>query len=235
MVYGSEKATWRRVAGVLAQAAASAPTYRHAAEIMPIIDEALAVSSGAGVFFLGPEPLEHPEIRQLITGAVSAGTQRIGVRTSGRPLADASSADELISAGVRVFEVSLLGSCSETHDPLAGAEGSFAAAAIGVRAVLDAAEARGVRVVVRGRLGVCRHTLQDLPAAVRRFAEMRVTSIVLACPGTLESRRFAEWIAAACDTGTVNRVWVAVSDLALETLGDKALHAVDVITMNEAG
>ncbi len=101
----------------------------------------------------------------------------------------------------------------------------------GVRTVLEVAEGSDARIAVRGLLGVCRHTAQDLPASVMRLAELRVTSVALHCVGGADMPRLAEWVGAACDTGTVNRVWVSVTGLAPELLGDKALHATDVMTL----
>jgi hypothetical protein len=64
-----------------------------------------------------------------------------------------------------------------------------------------------------------------------RLAELGVSSMVLACDPALDPRRSADWVAAACDTGTVNRVWVAVTGIPEPALGDKALHSVDVVTL----
>lgn len=202
------------------------------AALMRHIDAVLGAAPRAGVFFSDVGPLDHPDLPCLVDYAARAGASRIALRTSGRSLTDSAAAVSLLRGGVRIVEVTFLGSCAEAHDPLAGTPGAFKAAAMGVGNLLDAAETLGVRVAVRGRVRVCRHNLQDLPATVMRLAEMGVSSILLACDSALDSRRSGDWVAAGCDTGTVNRVWVAVSGMDRDALGDKALHAFDAITIS---
>jgi hypothetical protein len=198
------------------------------------IDSALHAAPGAGLFFSDVGSLDHPDLPRLAAHAARAGASRIAVRTSGYSLADPGAAASLLESGVRIVEVVFLGSNEQTHDALTGVRGAFEAAAAGVGNLRSAADALGVKVAVRGRVPVCRHNVQDLPATVMYLAESGVSSIVLACDPALDVRRSIDWIAAACDTGTVNRVWVAVSGMDEEVLGDKALHAVDAITFTGA-
>jgi MoaA/NifB/PqqE/SkfB family radical SAM enzyme len=198
------------------------------------IDSALDDAPGVGVFFSDVGPLDHPDLSRLAAHAARAGASRIAVRTSGRSLADPGAAARLLESGVRIVEVVFLGSSGRAHDALTGVQGSFQAAAAGVGNLRSAADALRVKVAVRGRVPVCRHNVQDLPATVMHLAESGVSSIVLACDPALDVRRSIDWIAAACDTGTVNRVWVAVSGMDEEVLGDKALHAVDAISFTGA-
>jgi hypothetical protein len=198
------------------------------------IDSALDDAPGVGVFFSDVGGLDHPDLPHLAANAARAGASRIAVRTSGRSLADPGAAASLLESGVRIVEVVFLGSSEQTHDALTGVQGAFEAAAAGVGNLRSAADALGEKVAVRGRVPVCRHNVQDLPATVMCLAGLGVSSIVLACDSALEARRSIDWIAAACDTGTVNRVWVAVSGMDEGVLGEKALHAVDVIRFTGA-
>ena len=208
-----------------------APEYRSVADIESCLALAPGDPSGEGVLFSGADPLGYPGFERLLGTLASAGTRRIGVRTSGQHLADPQRVIALVEAGVRLFEVPFPDPSGHPHDPLTGAQAPFAAAVHGVRTVLEVAEGSDARIAVRGLLGVCRHTAQDLPASVMRLAELRVTSVALHCVGGADMPRLAEWVGAACDTGTVNRVWVSVTGLAPELLGDKALHATDVMTL----
>lgn len=207
--------------------------YAEHGSIAARIDDSVRRTSLAGVFFTGPEPLRHPDFEELVARAVRAGAPRVGVRTGGSGLANADAVARLLRAGVSVVEVGFLGSCRDTHDALAGVPGAHDVASGAVTQVHAVAESLGVPVAVRGRMQVCRHSLTDLPAAVMRLAELRVSSIVLAHEPTFDPRRSVEWVGAACDTGTVNRVWVSVEGVAGEMLGDKALHAQDVIELWE--
>lgn len=197
------------------------------------IDSALDATPGAGVFFSDVGPLDHSDLLHFVRHAARAGASRIAVRTSGRSVDDPAAAADLLQSGVRIVEVTFLGSGPQTHDALAGTPGAFDATATGVGNLLAAAEELGIRVAVRGRMRVCSHNLQDLPTAVMRLAEMGMSSLLLVCDSALDPRRSADWVAAACDTGTVNRVWVAVSGMDGAALGDKTLHTVDVITLTE--
>jgi MoaA/NifB/PqqE/SkfB family radical SAM enzyme len=213
---------------------AAAPSPPEVDAAVQRIDDVLAGEAAqAGVFFTGIGSVDQQDLLRLVEHAARSGVQRIGVRISGRPLSAPMAAEDLLRRGARIVEVTFLGSCADTHDRLAGSPGGLDAAFAAVRNVLDAGERLGVRVAVRGRVPVCRHNLQDLPATVMSLAQSGVSSILLACDETLDPRRSADWVAAACDTGTVNRVWVAVSGLGEDELGDKALHAVDAIAMNE--
>jgi hypothetical protein len=222
MAAGAE-ATCQRCAAPVAHAATDA------AGMDSRLQDALRVETD-GLFFTETGSLDLDGLVRLVGEAARSGVSRIALRTSGRPLADVNAAQALVKSGVRVLEVVFLGPGPEQHDSLAGVPGGFDAAADSVALLTEAAAALGVRVALRGRIPVCRHNLHDAPATVMRLAELGVSSMVLACDPALDVRRSAEWVAAACDTGTVNRVWVAVSGMPEPALGDKALHAVDVVT-----
>ena len=226
MAAGAE-ATCRRCAGPDAHAAVDA------VGIDSRLQDALPVEADTGVFFTDTGSLGLDGLVRLAGEAARSGASRIALRTSGRPLRDIQAAEALVRSGVRVLEVLFLGPGPEQHDALAGVPGGFDAAADSVVLVNEAAAALGVRVALRGRIPVCRHNLHDAPATVMRLAELGVSSMVLACDPALDVRRSADWVAAACDTGTVNRIWVAVCGMSGPALGDKALHAVDVLTFVE--
>jgi MoaA/NifB/PqqE/SkfB family radical SAM enzyme len=198
------------------------------------LQEALSVEVDAGLFFTDTGALDLDGLVRLAGEAARSGASRIALRTSGRPVRDTQAAHALLQGGFRVLEVVFLGPGPEQHDALVGIPGGFDAAADAIAFVSEAATALGVRVALRGRIPVCRHNLKDAPATVMRLAELGVSSMVLACDPALDVRRSADWVAAACDTGTVNRVWVAVSGMPEPALGDKALHAVDVVSFVEA-
>lgn len=225
---GGDEAVCRRCA-----AAGSPVPGAQTADPTARIDAALSATPGAGVFFTQVGAADHPGLPGLVEHAARAGAPRVAVSASGRSLSDPAVAARLVDSGVRIVEVTFLGSCAQVHDALTGVPGDFDAATAAVANVRSTADARGLEVAVRGRVRVCHHNLQDMPATVMRLAEMEVANIILACDPTMDTRRSADWIAAACDTGTVNRVWVAVSGMDEAALGDKELHAVDPVTLLE--
>ena len=200
------------------------------------VGEALAAALESGsenLFFTGLGAMDHESLLQLVSRAADAGVSRIGVRLSASQVVQSREASALLSAGMRVAEVTFLSAEAGRHDSFTGTPGSFEASAGAVARLREAAGVLGVRLAVRGRVPICSHNLHDAPATVMRLAEMGVSSMVLACDPSLDVRRSAEWVAAACDTGTVNRVWVAVTGMPEGALGDKALHAVDVVRLRE--
>lgn len=222
-----EEAACRRCAG------APTPGHVDASALTRRIDDVIAARPGAGLLLSDTGSGEHADLYGLVAHAVRAGVTRVGVRVPGRTLADSPAAAGLLKSGARVFEVPFLGSSPESHDLLTGVPGDLEATSAGVRNIREAAEALGMRVAVRARIQVCRHNLQDLPATVMHCAQTGVSSVVLVCPKELDPRRSAEWLAAACDTGTVNRIWVTVTGMVAGALGDKALHTVDPLTILE--
>ncbi len=212
------------------------PVFRPAEEILAdLAAHPGEIGAPVGVRLTGADPLAHPDPPSLVAAAVRTGAQRVALDTPGEGLARPGAADALLAAGARVFEVALLGSTEATHDRLAARSGSFDALAEGLAAVASAAEGREARVFVRARVTVCPHTVADLPATVMRCAELGASQVVLVAREGVDPRRALEWIGAACDTGTVNRLWVSVSGVPAEALGERGLHAVDPFEAVHAG
>lgn len=197
-------------------------------------DRALADIGTAGVLFTHTGDVERDALISWVRRAVTSGASRIGIRTSGRLLRNEQDAIGLVDAGVRLAEVTFMGPEASQHDVFVGAAGSFDAAVGAVRAFSEAAETLGVRLAVRSRIPVCAHNLQIVPETVMACAQMGVSSMLLVCDPSLDPRRSVEWVSAACDTGTVNRVWVAVTGMPADSLGALALHMQDVMTLRGA-
>lgn len=204
-------------------------SYLAAAAVKDDLDRAHAAGPAPTLLLCGPEPFDHPDLHGIVTHAVRSGFPRVGLRTSGVALAQGGTASEYISAGVRFVEVEMLGGSNGSHDELSGLAGSFDAALAGIAKVRAAAEAEGVRFALRGRVPICRHTLQESPGIVAVLAKAGMSSVELACPPNMVSAAASEWLCAACDTGTVNGVWVAISGIGPESLGPCVLHANDVL------
>jgi hypothetical protein len=173
----------------------------------------------------GPEPFNHPELPAIVVGCIERGVARLGIETDAGALSVPGNAVGALRAGVRHFRVRMLGSPDETlTDALSGRPGLAHAAWDGVRTALEAADSLGVTVVVTVVMPVCRHSLAALPAAVARFAAMGAHAVRLTSAGPLPPSAEAR-IAAACDTGMVNHLWVETDGL-LPLPSTHALHAV---------
>lgn len=187
---------------------------------------------GLNVMLCGPEPLSHPELPRLVEGAVSAGVERLGLRTDAIGLTVGANAPGAVQAGVRMLEVTLFGGSPEAHDALAGRTGAFDATSRGVAAFLDAASDQGVEVAVMGRAPVCRHTIAHAPGTVAAFASFGAAAVRVELPATV-SLADSAMVRAAAETGLVNGVWVWVEDGTGAEHATYGLHGTAVMSLRE--
>ncbi|MBE0475958.1 MAG: hypothetical protein IBX62_02540 [Coriobacteriia bacterium] len=176
---------------------------------------------GGSVALVGGDAFEHPAWRDLVSGALVAGARRL--RTDAGP-ALAVYAEEALCVGVRHVRVRLLAPPSR-HDELLRAAGAGEATLAGVRAFLDAAERAGVSAVVTAILPVCRHNLHDLPATVTALAETGAASAeAVLDTASVPPGPAAPWLAAAADSGTVNRMWLRLAGVTEGALPGYEMH-----------
>ncbi len=166
---------------------------------------------GPNLTLTGAEPLRHPDLPAILASAVAAGVERIRLETDASALMGPQEATWLIQAGARHLSFTVLGPSAAAHDRLAGSHGSFDGTVRGVQAFSEAAESLGKSVHVTARIPVCRHNLEGLPNAVTAAAKAGAASVLLIANDVhLDLRTAAPWFEAACDTGTVNAIWVEV-------------------------
>lgn len=102
--------------------------------------------------FVAVEPLEHPDLPDLVARARDLGYTRIEAWTSARSLADPGHAEELASRGLTAVCALLLGSSAEVHDAAARAPGSFDETMAGLRRARELLEVSTHVVLVRQNL-----------------------------------------------------------------------------------
>lgn len=193
---------------------APAPSVRSAEDIVAEIREvaeAWTAPVGPNMVLGGFEPFSHPELPALIAAARQAGFSRICLETDGGALAQPVNAHGAFRSGVRHVRVRTLG-VGRDADELAGRPGLSATVLAGIRAFLDIAAEAGDPVAVAAVIPVCTHNLAMLSTTVFALADAGVQAVSLVGNGAV-SGAAAAVVAAACDTGTVNRVWVDVDDL----------------------
>jgi len=202
--------------------------YNAAADVAALIRtvaEGWTAGPGPNIVLTGPEPFAHPELPALVAACVEAGVERIALATDGAALSVSANAVGVLRAGVRHLRIRLLDIDEARGDACSGSPGVTRDALAGVRAYLAAAEDDGVAAVVTAIVPVCRHNLQHLPeivagAASAGFAALRLTHTE-GLPGSAGAL-----LAAACDTGMVNRLWVE-ADPALPLPATHVLHSVE--------
>jgi hypothetical protein len=207
--------------------------YRSTDEIVADVRAAAAGLTGApgpNVTLTGPEPFGHPELPALVSGAVRAHVRRVGLETCASALRSPVNAAGALSAGVRHLAVTLLGGTPGVHDALAGDPGAFDAVIGGARAFRAASETEGVAVSIVAVVPVCRHNAHDLPEAIGAAVQAGAdAALVRLEDGGVDLAAALPWIAAACDTGVVNGVWVEVEGVPFCLLAGHELHVADVM------
>lgn len=208
--------------------AAPEPAYHATADVAARIAAVAAdwtVGPGPNLTLTGPEPFDHPALPDLVIACQTAGVERICIETDGRALAIPANAEGAVGAGVTHMRVRLLSADPGTADKVSGRPGLLAATGAGVAAVRAAAERQGVMVVITAAVPVCAHNLDTVPATVGQLSAWGVDAVRLLAAGALPARS-ADILAAACDTGMVNRLWVECApDLPLPASHE--LHRVE--------
>jgi len=186
-----------------------------AAEVDAVVG-AWGDAAGPNVLFTGAEPFAHDSLPRLVAQARAAGVKRIGLVTDGGALGFGDNAVGAFHVGVRHLVVRSIG-VGETADERAGRAGLSAAALAGIRAFVEAARHAEATVSVSAEVAVCSHNTGELPEIVAAFGEAGVGCITfLQEPGTMRpAGSAAATLAAACDTGVVNGVWVEARGLPL--------------------
>lgn len=206
---------------------AAPPAYHSAAAIAERIRAAAAAwegQPGPNIALTGPDPFGHPELPALIAACAEAGAERIALETDGGALGAYRNAEGVLRAGVRHLWLRVL-AAGPLGDELSGHRELGASAHAGLRAYLDAAERDGAVVAVTTLVPVCRHNLAALPATVAALASWSVHAVRLSATSAPLPSSAAGVIAAACDTGMVNRLWVE-TDGVLPLPDSHRLHAV---------
>lgn len=186
------------------------PSY-HSAEDVTRALAAMAASwrdvPGPNVVLGGPEPFAHPQLPSLVAAAVDAGFQRIALETDGAALSVVENAEGLVGAGVRHVRVRVVTTDGGQAGSLVPRPSAVEAARRGVAAYRAAAERAGIRTVVTAIVPVCAHNAHMLPSTVADLAAWGVDAVRLEGAGVLAPDSSGV-MAAACDTGMVNRLWV---------------------------
>jgi len=104
---------------------------------MPRISEVLSrtypLLAKKELFIGGNEPMNLPDLPQVVCHARRLGFKKIELRTSSRRLADDVFMKSLIAAGVNSFNIPLYGPIASIHDAVVRMPGSFQATLAGLR------------------------------------------------------------------------------------------------------
>ncbi len=169
-----------------------------AAEVIERIREAAAHQDPTGFNLIlgGTDVFGHRELPALVNAAVREGVARLAVETDGGALAVGGNAGGALHAGVRHVRVTVV---------------DLDRAASGVTAWIEAAAGVEAHVVATAVIPVCVHNVATLSQSVAALAGAGVAGITLDATDVAPSAAVSAHIVAACDTGTVNGVWVDVS------------------------
>ena len=208
---GAPENTWRSAQAVCDEVGATA--------------RAWSGHGGANIWFANADAFGHPELPTLVECAASAGVVRVKVTTSGEALGVGQNAAGCLHAGVRHAEIALLGGSADVHDGLLTRAGAFDAALAGIGALRAAADDVGVAISITGRVVVCRHNFEEVPAAIATLARVGAHAAVVVVPPKTAWSLPAGWLAAVADTGVVNGMWVTFEGVDVTAHGVARLHA----------
>ncbi|MBW2260955.1 MAG: radical SAM protein [Deltaproteobacteria bacterium] len=145
--------------------------------------------------FVAVEPLEHPDLPDLISRARGLGFSRVEAWTSARALADPEVTRSLVSAGLTAIDVVLLGSTAAVHDEVARAPGSFDETMAGI------GNARG-RIDVSCHLVLVRQNMDDVGDIIRMAHGLDLgdpSPILVPAPSTSAAGHYASFAARMSD------------------------------------
>lgn len=208
-------------------AASARASYHPSADIIAAIEHAAAAwpsTPGPNVCLGGPEPFGHPDLPALVAACARGGAERIALETDAAALSVPANARGVLLSGVRHLFVRLLAADEELGDALCGTPGRTRDAFAGVEAYLAASSAAEITTVVTAIVPVCSHTLTSLPDTVVRAASLGMHAVRLVSSGPVAASA-AVMLAAACDTGMVNGVWVE-ADAVVPLPESHRLHVV---------
>jgi molybdenum cofactor biosynthesis enzyme MoaA len=178
---------------------------------------------GPNLLLEGGEPFDHPELPAIVAACARLGAERIAIETSGVALTAPGLAPAVVDAGVTHLHLRMLAADASAGDALAGREVTAAAEA-GVAAFRAAAAGARQPVIVTAVVLVCAHNIALLPATIAALAARGFDAARLVSAGP-SGASTAAYVAAACDTGMVNHLWVE-TDGALPLPDSHRLHAV---------
>lgn len=180
------------------------------------------------VDLVGADSLTHPDIERIVEQAVSMAADRVRIEVASG--IDKAKALALIHSGVRHVRVAILGGSADAHDALVSERGAFDRVAETVARLREAGEEAGARMAFSARVPACKHNASELPGAVVAAADMGLDAVAIVT-GDMggEAGGFTPWVAAACDTGIVNTLWVEVEGLPFCLMPAHALHLADSV------
>jgi hypothetical protein len=138
--------------------------------------------------FAAIEPLEHPDIVEIVSRAREMGFAEIEVWSHGGPLADMSLARRIVDAGLTLLDVPVFGPDAEIHDRIAGRAGAFKETRRGLANLREIGFKR-----INAHMVVSRGNHTHIAATLRfcRQSEFGpVQSIVLAAPSSPDPEVF---------------------------------------------
>lgn len=138
------------------------------------------------IMFDGFEPFAYPGLVEALARARALGALRIGLVTDGGALSVRENARGCLEAGVRVFEIPLLGASAEVHDKLSDAPGLFNALSQGIVNIRVIAQDLGVKVFLCASVELCEHNASELLAMAPLCAQLGFDAVKLSCSDGLQ-------------------------------------------------
>jgi len=179
---------------------------------------------GEELVIVGTEPLEYKNLPQIVKLAKKLGYKRVTLQTHGEDFCEQTFVDEMQKAGVSEVRIGIYGSCSSTHDIVAGAKGSFKR----VISAMENLQKSRIKLVVH--LTLCKQNLKEIMETEILLNKMNIIldSYQLVEPFTTDVDRYREVVPRI---STVFEAFIssfnAAQKISSDAMREKHLHMVD--------
>ena len=162
------------------------------------------------VAFYGGEPMLRNDLLDIISVAKGNGYRRIKLVTNGRALSDAQFLDRTMTAGCRLFEITLWGSNPALHDHMTQTQGSFRETVGGLETLAGYPDDKFVCV----RVPACKENYPDMENTVVTALNFGVNRIVLSVQDYQAAfQSVLPHIKNAINISIFNRTWILIEGI----------------------
>lgn len=174
------------------------------------ISASLTQKEEDNVAFYGGEPILRNDILDIISAAKGKGYRRIKLITNGRAFSNVRFLQQMMTAGCRLFEITLWGSNPSLHDHMTQTPGSFRETIGGLENLAGQPDDKFVCI----RVPACKENYSDMENTVATALNFGINRIVLSVQdyqATFQS--VLPHIKNAINISIFNRIWILIEGI----------------------
>jgi sulfatase maturation enzyme AslB (radical SAM superfamily) len=188
---------------------------------------ALDQKESDNILLYGGEPTLRNDLSHIITAAREKGCRRIKLITNGRSFSNMHNLQQVMNAGVSLFEITLWGSNPSLHEYLSRTPGSFWETIHGLGNLSEIPHDKFVCI----RIPICKENLSDIENAVITALNTGAHRIILSIQDqTLSVQSAHSHIANAINISIFNRVWILTEGIPFCLMQGLEPHMSEIYT-----